>query len=123
MEKDTVEVVPDNSVTTRLDENLISALKRALPSEPVTATGKFRDGAGKSMREPRERSEEPFDLDSENFASDPGYEGIGVTVSREWKTSAGALQFTLQVNLGLFANTRRREWRFCDMLSKVDDCD
>jgi len=43
MEKDTVEVVADNEVTTRFDESLISALKSALPSELVMTTGKVRD--------------------------------------------------------------------------------
>ena len=53
MEKVTVEVVADNSVTTWLDESLISALKRAPPSELVTTMGKVRDVAEKSMRELR----------------------------------------------------------------------
>jgi len=53
MEKDTVEVVADNSVITWLDESLISALKRALPSELVKTTGKVRDVVGKPMWELR----------------------------------------------------------------------
>ena len=49
MEKDTVEVVVDNSVITWFDERLISALKRACPPELVMTTGKIRDVVGKSM--------------------------------------------------------------------------
>jgi len=51
MEKDTVEVVANNPVTTWFDDSLISALKRAWPLELVTTTGKVRGVVGKSTRE------------------------------------------------------------------------
>jgi len=83
MENDTVELVADNSLTTWLDESLISASKRALPSELVTTTGKVRGVVGKSMRELRQRPEGPSDFNFEKSTSDSGYEGIEVAVFRE----------------------------------------
>ena len=105
MENDTVEVFPDSSVTTRLDESLISALKRVLPPEPVKTTGKLRDVVGRSTREPGRQPSE------ESFGFGWGYEGMEVTVCMEWKISVGALKFTSQVSLGLDAYTRGREPR------------
>lgn len=51
MEKDTVEVVSDNSVVTRFDESLTSALKWTLPSGLVITTGKVREVVGRPVQE------------------------------------------------------------------------
>ena len=94
-------MVSDNAVTTRFDESLISALKRAWPSELVITTGKVRGVVGWSMRELREGRGVASDSDSMKSTSDPMYDGMGVAVCTEWKSSTVAWKLVMQVKMGL----------------------
>lgn len=80
-------------------------------------TGKVRGAVGQSRREPRAGPEESSDSNSTGSTSDPAYEGIGVAVCTERKSSTGAWQFTLQVRTGLGIDTGWREPRFCSIFS------
>ena len=84
-----MEVVADNAVTTWFDDSLISALKRAWPSELVMTMGKVRGVVGQSTQESREEPRGPSGSDLAKSTSDPAHEGIGVTVHMEWKSSTG----------------------------------
>lgn len=118
-----MEVVSDNVVTTWFDENLISALKRALPSELVTITGKVRGAVGPSTQELREGAGVFSNSIPVKSACDPTHEGMGVAVRMEWKISAGGWKLVLQVKMGLGQHTRRGRGRFYDILSERDDRD
>jgi len=118
-----VEVVADNAVTTWFDENLIFALKRAWPSELVMVMGKARGVVGQPARELREGSVVSSGPNSVKSTSDPAYEGMGVAVCTEWKSSAGVWQLTLMVKMGFGPGAGRGRGRFYGMLSERDNRD